>query len=113
VLSPGFFCAAQGVHLQSDNCCGEICYSFSTMAASLVTLFALACFVLWIFKWQHQSRLAVGIGIGVVLGAIGASLVGAIGGIDHMPVWAPALPFALIAISLFGFGLLAWFWGEN
>jgi hypothetical protein len=83
------------------------------MAASLLTLIALACFVLWIFKWQHQSRLAIGIAIGVVLGVIGTSLVGAVGEIERVPIWAPAVPFALIAISLFSFGLLAWFWGED
>ena len=30
-----------------------------------------------------------------------------------MPVWVPALPFALIALALFAFGLLAWFWGDE
>ena len=33
--------------------------------------------------------------------------------LDHMPVWVPAVPFALIALTLFGFGLLAWFWSED
>ena len=40
-------------------------------------------------------------------------LVGLVGGMQRMPIWVPALPFALVAISLFGFGLLAWFWGED
>ena len=83
------------------------------MAASLLTLLALSCFLLWIFAWQRRSRMAIGIAIGVMLGAIGATLVGGLGGIQHVPLWGPALPFALIAMSLFGFGLLAWFWGEN
>lgn len=83
------------------------------MAASLVTLIALGCLVLWILQWQRRSRLAVGIGIGVLLGAVGAMLIGLVGGMQHMPIWVPALPFALVAVSLFGFGLLAWFWGED
>lgn len=83
------------------------------MAASLLTLLALSCFVLWIFEWQRRSQVAIGIAIGVVLGAIGSTLVGKAGAIEHVPLWLPPLPFALIAISLFGFGLLAWFWGEN
>jgi hypothetical protein len=83
------------------------------MAASLLTFVALTCLVLWIFQWQRGSRLAIGIALGVLLGAAVASLVGVLGGIQHVPIWGPALPFGLIAISLFGFGLLAWFWGEN
>jgi len=30
-----------------------------------------------------------------------------------MPIWLPALPLALIATTLFAFGALAWFWGED
>lgn len=83
------------------------------MAASLVTLLTLSCFLLWLFKWQRRSQLAIGIGIGVLLGAIGATLLGVFGGVHRVPTWGPALPFALIAITLFSFGLLAWFWGED
>jgi len=80
------------------------------MASSFITLVLLGCLLLWLLAWQRRSQLAIGIAIGVVLGAIGAP---AVGGIHHMPIWLPALPFALVALSLFGFGLLAWFWGEN
>jgi len=83
------------------------------MAASLLTLLALGCFLLWIFQWQRRPQLAVGIAIGVLLGAIGVPLARALGGTQHLPIWGPALPFALIAISLFSFGMLAWFWGED
>jgi hypothetical protein len=83
------------------------------MAASILTLLALSFFVFWIFEWQRRSRLAIGIAIGVLIGAIGATLLGRLDGIQHIPLWVPPLPFALIAISLFGFGLLAWFWSEN
>jgi len=83
------------------------------MVASLVTLLALGCFLLWIFQWQRRPQLAAGIAIGVLLGAIGAPLLGVLGGIQRVPIWVPVLPFALIAISLFSFGMLAWFWGED
>ena len=70
--------------------------------------------MLWFFAWQRGSQLAVGIAIGVVARAASAGRSsGAAYAFDHLPVWAPALPFALIALSLFGFGLLAWFWGEE
>ena len=83
------------------------------MLASLVTLLALGLFLLWLFKWQRRSQMAIGIAIGVLLGALGASVIGMLGGMHRLPIWVPALPFALVAISLFGFGLLAWFWGED
>jgi hypothetical protein len=83
------------------------------MAASLITLVLLGCLLLWILAWQRGSQLAVGVAIGAALVLVGAPIVRAINLMDHVPVWGPALPFALIAISLFGFGLLAWFWGEE
>jgi hypothetical protein len=83
------------------------------MAASLVTLVSLGCLLLWIRAWQRRPQLAIGIAVGVLLVLIGGPVVRAVSGVNEMPVWGPALPFALIAITLFGFGLLAWFWGEE
>jgi len=31
----------------------------------------------------------------------------------HIPIWLPPLPFAMVALTLFIFGALAWFWGED
>lgn len=83
------------------------------MFASVITLVLLGGLLLWIFPWQRGSHLARGIAIGAVLVLVGLPLIRAASSVDHMPVWVPALPFALVAISLFGFGLLAWFWGEE
>jgi hypothetical protein len=83
------------------------------MWASLITFVLLGCMLLWIFAWQRGSQLARGIVIGVVLALVVGPLVRGSGAPDHMPVWVPALPFALIALTLFGFGLLAWFRGEE
>jgi len=33
--------------------------------------------------------------------------------LEHIPIWLPPLPFALVAVTLFVFGVLAWFWGED
>ena len=83
------------------------------MGAFLLTLVLLGCLLLWIRALLRRSRLAIGLAIGVVLALLGMPVVRYIGGLDHVPVWVPPLPFAAIALSLFGFGLLAWFWGED
>ena len=83
------------------------------MVASLITLVLLGCLLLWIRAWERRSRLAIGMAAGAAVALLGAPLVVALSRTQHMPVWVPALPFALIAISLFGFGLLAWFWSED
>jgi hypothetical protein len=69
--------------------------------------------LLWILAWQRGSRLATGIAIGAGLALICIPVVRAIESSERMPLWVPPFPFALIAFSLFGFGLLAWFWGEE
>jgi hypothetical protein len=30
-----------------------------------------------------------------------------------VPVWLPPLPFAVVALTLFGFGIRAWFSGKH
>lgn len=83
------------------------------MTASLITFVLLGCMLLWIRAWLRGSQLATGAVIGVVL-ALGAVIVfRTIGAADPMPVWLPALPFALVATTLFAFGLLAWLWGDE
>lgn len=83
------------------------------MYASVITLLLLGGLLLWIFAWQHGSQLARGIAIGAILVLVCEPLVRPVIAQEHLPVWVPALPFALIAITLFGFGLLAWYWGEE
>ncbi|HEX6570532.1 MAG TPA: hypothetical protein VF055_00825 [Steroidobacteraceae bacterium] len=83
------------------------------MWASLITLLLLGCLVLWLRAWQRGSKLALGLAIGVALVVLGGLLLQTAPVFDHVPVWVPALPFAIIAITLFSFGALAWFWGED
>ena len=83
------------------------------MVASLITLVLLGGFVLWMLAWERGSRLAVGIAIGMALVLIGGPVIRSVVTLDHEPLWAPPLPFAIIALTLFGFGLLAWFWSED
>jgi len=83
------------------------------MSAFVIMLVLLGGLLLWYFTWQRGSQVARGIAIGALLVLVAEPVIRAAGSLDHMPVWVPALPFALIAITLFGFGLLAWFWGEE
>jgi hypothetical protein len=83
------------------------------MWASLITLVLLGCLLLWVRAWQRGSRFATGLAIGAALALVGVPVVRSIASMEHFPVWVPALPFAVIAITLFAFGLLAWFWGEE
>ena len=83
------------------------------MSVFVITLMLLGGTLLWYFAWQRGSYLARGIAIGAVLVLVAQPVIRSASSLDHLPIWAPALPFALIAITLFGLGLLAWFWGEE
>lgn len=63
--------------------------------------------ILWGFAWRNQTRLAFGIFIGLGVGWLIATLSGPID-MEHIPLWLPPLPFALVAIGLFCFGVAAW-----
>jgi len=84
-----------------------------TSALSLIWfLLLLVMLVLWGFAFWKKPQLAAGVLIGVVCAALAAFL---FRGIDfhEIPVWLPAMPFVLIAATLFGFGVLAWYWGKT
>ena len=83
------------------------------MWAFLTTLLLLALALLLLRAWLRHSKLALGIVIGAASALAGGSIVKALLAMEHVPIWLPALPFALIAITLFGFGLLAWFWAHD
>ena len=61
---------------------------------------------------RRRPQFAIGVGCGVVLAWLGVALAPAFS-LKTMPVWLPAVPFALVALSLFAFGALAWFWGPD
>lgn len=79
------------------------------MTAIIITLILLCLTVLWVRGWLRYSRLAVGIVIGAALAVALAPTVKAVVLAPGIPVWLPALPFALVATSLFACGLLLWF----
>ena len=82
------------------------------MGELLVTVVLIGLALLWVVSWRYQRRFA----IGTLVGAVIALLVVWLGEpfkLTHIPIWLPPLPFALVAITLFCFGALAWFWGED
>ncbi len=82
------------------------------MTQILWIVVVLALLLLWRLAWRSQPLLAVGIGIGVLLGWFVGVTVDA-PSLENIPLWLPPLPFAIVALALFFFGVLAWFWGED
>jgi hypothetical protein len=82
----------------------------------MATLLQIAGFllflVLWGAAWRKQPHLALGIFLGVAIAAAVAVFVRPFD-LHNMPVWLPALPFAVVAICLFCFGVWAWFLGSD
>ena len=72
----------------------------------------LAFLVLWSLAWRSRPTLAFGIFLGTVGGCVLAAVLRSIE-IQHIPVWLPALPFAIVALTLLYFGVLAWWWGRS
>ena len=68
--------------------------------------------VLWGLAWRNQIKMAFGIFIGIVVGVIAAMAMGPIE-IEEIPIWLPATPFAVVAIALLIFGILAWVVGDR
>jgi hypothetical protein len=84
------------------------------MTILLPTVGLLIFLVVWGLAWRKRPLL----GFGIFLGMAAASILAVLftpgpGGIQHIPVWLPALPFAIVALTLFAFGVLAWMWGRN
>jgi hypothetical protein len=72
----------------------------------------LAFLLLWSLAWRNKPKLGFGLFIGVGIGWVIAAAVLPLGS-RPIPPWLPALPFAVVAISLFVFGALAWLWGRE
>ena len=77
---------------------------FWTMTAFIVFL------LLWGLTWRGQPKLAFGIVIGLMFGAVAAGWIGPYESLGDVPIWLPPLPFAVVAAGLLIYGGLAW-WG--
>lgn len=81
------------------------------MTLALAAFLFLILLAVWAVAWRNHPALASGIGIGVLIGWLAAGMVGDLS-LKEIPIWLPPLPFAVVAVTLIGFGVLAWFWGE-
>jgi hypothetical protein len=67
---------------------------------------------LWSLAWRSRPILA----FGIFLGTASVWLLAVVlrpSGIQHVPIWLPPLPFSIVALALFYFGILAWVWGRT
>ncbi|MFL2546529.1 MAG: hypothetical protein ACJ0SL_04105 [Candidatus Rariloculaceae bacterium] len=64
--------------------------------------------VLWGFAWHYQTKMAFGILIGLVVGAVLAQFIGPFETMEDIPVWLPATPMISVVIILLVLGFLAW-----
>jgi hypothetical protein len=79
----------------------------------VVTVLALVLLlILWSLAFWKRPRLAFGVLIGLLVAWLGSLFIGAIR-LEEIPVWLPPLPFATVALCLFVFGFLAWYWGRD
>ena len=67
---------------------------------------------LWVLAWRTQVNLAFGIALGIMIDWVVAAVVGPIR-FEQIQIWLPPLPFAIIAVMLLCFGILAWRWDDQ
>jgi len=68
--------------------------------------------LLWTLAWRNRPILAFGVFLGTAAVCLLAFVIRP-SGIQHIPLWLPPLPFAVVAITLLYFGFLAWWWGRT
>jgi len=82
------------------------------MAGFLLIAGFVVFLILWGLAWRRQPTLAFGIFIGVAMGWVIALTVGPIS-LETMPIWLPATPFAVVAVTLLCLGVVVWFRGDD
>ena len=61
---------------------------------------------------RGRVEFVIGIAAGLTLAGVAAATAPSIS-VHTIPIWLPPLPFACIALALFIFGALAWWWGTD
>lgn len=66
--------------------------------------------VIWGMLWQRNYVFAFGILLGLPLAWLASIFIRPyVTGMEHVPLWLPPLPFAIVAATLFVYGALTWF----
>ena len=66
--------------------------------------------LLWAGLWRIHTLLAFGVLLGLpVAWILSRPLAPYLTGMEHVPLWLPPLPFALVALALLVLGALSWF----
>ena len=61
---------------------------------------------------RGRTEFVIGIAAGLTLAGVAAATVPTFS-VNEIPIWLPPLPFACVALALFVFGGLAWWWGSD
>lgn len=74
--------------------------------------------VIWGRLWQSSPRAAFGAAIGFVLALLiswvfSNQLTNYVTHMNEIPIWLPPLPFALVVVALFYFGIKTWLNADN
>ena len=74
--------------------------------------------LLWAALWKASPRAAYGAVYGFVLALIlswlfSQQLTNYVTGMNEIPVWLPPLPFVLVVIAMFYFGIKTWLNADN
>jgi hypothetical protein len=79
----------------------------------LIWIIGVAVLVLaWGLIWKSNLSLALGILIGLPIAWAASKLLRPyITGMEHIPLWLPPLPFAIVATTLLVYGIRIWFRG--
>lgn len=77
----------------------------------LLWLLGIAIFVLlWYALWQTSPKGGFGVLIGLpVAWYLSRFMTPYVTGMETIPIWLPPLPLAIIATTLFVFGVITWF----
>ena len=72
------------------------------------------CLLLWGALWKRNLVMAFGVLFGFLLAwLISYALKPFVTGMETIPVWLPPLPLATVALTLFIYGGLVWFRGNE
>jgi ABC-type sulfate transport system permease component len=81
----------------------------------LLWLIGVAVFVLlWGALWKASTKAGFGVLVGLpVAWFLSRFMTPYVTGMENLPLWLPPLPLAIIAVTLFVFGVIIWFRADS